>query len=636
MFAPTRSSNHHTTARARALALAPVAALAFACGAFAGCASDDPRPEADTTLPVNTARYLTMHDGTRIAVDVWLPPAATAGGRVPTVVRATRYSRDQEVLDRAAKAETNSEAEARAFMAGGYAEVIVDARGSGASFGTRPQPWSAAEVADYREIVDWIAAQRWSNGRIAAYGTSYDSNTAEMMASAGQRAVRAVVPRFGFHDVYDDVVFPGGIFNQGFVTTWLTRNLAIDRNDACGFLGATGPACDEINAVVRMAKPVDADRDRSLRDAAVAEHAGSPDQIAAVSRLVSADDRWNGADFASLSPGPRRAALEANQTAVMAWASWMDVASARAALNRWKTTDVPMVVYLGPWNHGADLDASPYAPADAPLAIPVAEQHALTLAFLDQHLTDGPAAPAARKIVYFTMGEEARKETTTWPPAGTVTTALYFREGHALAPVPAPRDEAPDRYQVDFTASTGEQNGWWTKLFSGDVVYGDRQAEDRKLLVYDTPPLDADTEITGHPTVTLYLSSSQTDGALFVYLEDVAPDGEVTYVTEGQLRLLHRKHRPCGPRDPYGPCRSFRSEDAQPMPVDTVQEVVVGLSPTSVLVKRGHAIRIAVAGQDASTFARVPAEGTPVLTVAHGPAHPSRVDLPVVARPPVR
>jgi hypothetical protein len=48
-------------------------------------------------------------------------------------------------------------------------------------------------------------------------------------------------------------------------------------------------------------------------------------------------------------------------------------------------------------------------------------------------------------------------------------------------------------------------------------------------------------EITGHPVVTLYVTSTAKDGAFYVYLEDVDENGKVTYVTEGQLRPLHRK-----------------------------------------------------------------------------------------------
>jgi uncharacterized protein len=131
----------------------------------------------------------------------------------------------------------------------------------------------------------------------------------------------------------------------------------------------------------------------------------------------------------------------------------------------------------------------------------------------------------------------------------------------------------------------------------------------------------------------VYLASTESDGAVFAYLEDVAPDGSVTSVTEGQLRLLHRE--PCSEPavfNVYGPCHSFRAEDTRPMPLGELQEVTIGLHPTSVLLRAGHSIRVALAGHDASTFARTPASGAPVWSVAHDPEHPSRIELPVAAR----
>jgi predicted acyl esterase len=113
----------------------------------------------------------------------------------------------------------------------------------------------------------------------------------------------------------------------------------------------------------------------------------------------------------------------------------------------------------------------------------------------------------------------------------------------------------------------------------------------------------------------------------------VAPDGSVTYLTEGQLRLTHRK--PCdepAPFNVYGPCHSFRSEDAAPMPAGSFQEVTLGLHPISVLLRAGHSLRVALAGHDASSFARVPSSGTPTWSVAHDAEHASRIELPVARR----
>jgi uncharacterized protein len=592
--------------------------------------SDD--TPAQSLAPINTAFYLPMRDGVRIAVDLWLPGGAASGQRLPTIVRATRYWRELDVLSRALVPETDGEAMAQSFVQGGYAYLTIDARGTGSSFGPSAQPWSPSEVADYGEVVDWLLAQPWSNGRVGAFGISYDSNTAEMIATLGNAAVQAVIPRFGYPNVYSDVLFPGGIYNQQFMQAWLERSRVMDANDLCTLMAVSGADCDAQLGAVGGVKPVDADTDRTLRAAAVVEHARGPDEFAALSRVTSSDERWDGAELSSLSPGLRGERAEETGTPFMAWASWMDLGTARGALNRWAATDVPMQVYIGPWNHDAATDANPYQAKDAPLELDADRQRAMELAFFDHYLkTDGE--PLERKIVYYTMGENAWKQTPVWPPAGTRMTPLYLREQRALSELAPAATEAPDGYRVDFSASTGESNGWWTKYSGGDVYQGDRRFEDDKLLVYTSAPLAEDTEVTGHARATLHLASTETDGAVFVYLEDVAPDGSVTYLTEGELRLLHRK--PCAEPasfDVYGPCHSFRSEDTEPMLPGRVEEVTIALHPISALVRAGHAIRIALAGHDASSFARIPATGTPVWSLAHDLDHPSRVELPVATR----
>ena len=53
------------------------------------------------------------------------------------------------------------------------------------------------------------------------------------------------------------------------------------------------------------------------------------------------------------------------------------------------------------------------------------------------------------------------------------------------------------------------------------------------------------------------------------------------------------------------------------------------LYATSVRLEAGHRVRIAIAGHDASTFARYPDDGSAVLTVAYSPASPSFLELPI-------
>jgi uncharacterized protein len=110
----------------------------------------------------------------------------------------------------------------------------------------------------------------------------------------------------------------------------------------------------------------------------------------------------------------------------------------------------------------------------------------------------------------------------------------------------------------------------------------------------------------------LTLSSTTSDGAIHAYLEDVAPTGRVTYHDEGVFRVIDRRDVDLRslPYEPLGPARSFLRADAEPMKLGEVAPVRFSLFPTSVLLRKGHLIRIAFAGAHANLLDRYPATGT--------------------------
>jgi putative CocE/NonD family hydrolase len=166
------------------------------------------------------------------------------------------------------------------------------------------------------------------------------------------------------------------------------------------------------------------------------------------------------------------------------------------------------------------------------------------------------------------------------------------------------------------------------------VYYGDRKDEDKKLLTYTSAPLDDDIELTGSPTVTLYAASTHEDGAFYVYLEDVGPEGRVSYLTEGMLRAIHRKTADpvTAPYIPLGVYHTFKKADAMPLVPGEVAEVSITLFPISTVFKKGHSIRVAIAGHDDALKDRYPKEGVPVLTVERNSTRQSQVVLPVMRR----
>ena len=126
--------------------------------------------------------------------------------------------------------------------------------------------------------------------------------------------------------------------------------------------------------------------------------------------------------------------------------------------------------------------------------------------------------------------------------------------------------------------------------------------------------------------MSLQITSTHSDGAFYVYLEDVAPDGRVTYVTEGILRASQRAiSSATPPAATFGPWQSHTRADFAPLTPGAVTELHFALFPTAVVFRQGHRLQLALAGHDADSFLRIPEDGTPTISVRHG----SWIDLPI-------
>ena len=131
----------------------------------------------------------------------------------------------------------------------------------------------------------------------------------------------------------------------------------------------------------------------------------------------------------------------------------------------------------------------------------------------------------------------------------------------------------------------------------------------------------------------LWLRADAADAAVFAYLEDVDPVGEVGYLTEGQLRAQHRALRPAA-EAPYAttvPYHSYLRADARPLVPGEPAELVFDLLPVSHLFLSGHRIRLALAGGDRDQFAPIPGAAGQ-WQVERSPGAASRLELPVVPR----
>jgi putative CocE/NonD family hydrolase len=554
--------------------------------------------------------YLEMSDGVRIAVDVHVPADYPGGGPFPAILEMTRYwrSRGDEAPYTLRRASQR-----------GFVWVAMDERGTGASFGAWPAPLTDRALQDAREVMDWIVDQPWSNGLVGATGVSYPGMAAHQLAAVGHPALRAIVPMSDSYDLYEDLYFPGGLFNETLLQEWSGVVYALDRSSSLTVEGGSF-----------LLSPVDADPSGELRDEAIAGHAGNLNAYDAFQDIVFRDDpSVPGFRLDDISTHTRANDLSSSGVAVYQWGSWMDAGSADGVIRGFMESTGPRLATIGSWTH--DLSGNSFTgDGNRWAAVPTLQaQWDEALNFFDDRLRKNK--PLQDRIVrYYTMGEGLWKATSTWPIPGTVTETFYLGEGGSLSASAPAVASGEDLYVVDFEARSAIEPRWLGPMF-GNPWYPDRKERDRDLLVYESAPLGQAMEVTGYPIIRLNLSSTHSDGAFFVYLEDVSPTGTVTYVTEGVLRGIHRKvsDDPSAWKRPI-PYHSFLAADAQPMVPGEVFELAFGLEPTSFLFKEGHRIRIAIAGHDISAFRRIPPEGTPELRVQRNSVYPSSIELPVV------
>jgi putative CocE/NonD family hydrolase len=451
--------------------------------------------------------------------------------------------------------------------------------------------------------------------------------TAEFLVVNQHPAVKAVAPRFSLFDVYTDIAFPGGVPLAWFTETWGIANRLLDRNELPPHIGEIfGWWVDLAIAGVR---PVDGDEGDELLEAALNDHAANWDVHATAQQVTFRDDT-NAAGIALEIFSPHRYAdrVDASGTAIYSWSGWFDGGYQHSAIKRHLTLGGKgNKLILGPWTHGGrqQVRGGKSVPADF-------DHVAELLKYFDHYLKgkvtgledDAP-------VHYYTMVEGKWKAAASWPPPAEAL-RYHLAEKGALTTERPQAQSASDQYLVDYTHGTGVESRW-NSLMGWPVNYPDRAEADQKLLVYDSPPLTRDLEVTGHPVATLHVATTAEDGVFIVYLEDVDEERGVTYVTEGVLRGVHRKLS--HDRPPYAsvvPYHSFERADGKPMVPGEVTELVFDLLPTSYLFERGHSIRIALAGADRDHFSLIPSEGPPTWTVFRDAAHPSHVELPVAPR----
>lgn len=556
----------YTDAELAALAQSPeVTAMNLPFGAT-------PAPDRQLHVP--------MSDGTRIAVSLYFPAGFDpAADKAPLAYVETWYGRTAEATMTAIDL----------YRAGGFVVAIVDPRGFGASFGAQATFLSDDVRRDQRELAAWFAAQSWSNGRIVAVGLSVSAAHAEAMAASGAPAIGAAIIRASDFDQYSNNVFPGGVPNPRIiglvdeVMTWMRGEPCLADPAVCPLLGIA---------------PVDGDGDFSLLRAAFGDHQANVSG-SVLSSLVFRDDTVGAASFSSMNASDHVEALRAAALPARVSASWLDGTTADSALARFRALpDVPMQVVIGTTTHSGGLDADPFSRTPFGAARPpAAQQFAADVDFARRALA-GEAI--GRSVSYYVLGAGVWRTTPAWPPAGTELRTFTLGRDELVSRGHVRSGEVA--YQVDETVSSRAAFNRWASQSNAPVYYGDRRFTAGRRLSFQSAPVERDTEVLGAPELCLAMRTDQPDGLVVATLEDVAPDGRVTYLTEGELRLLHRKTASGGCDPAPGTARTFRAADGAAVTPGEMMRVELPLLTTAALVRRGHRVRLSLAGADAGTF----------------------------------
>lgn len=166
-------------------------------GAALVAADDARRYVIDRDVLVSTP------DGARIAVKIFRPRVAT---RQTTLFGFTIYANDEW-----------SDADAKRGAANGYAGVVAYSRGKGRS----PDAIAPYEHDgdDARAVIDWIARQPWSDGRVGMYGGSYNGFAAWSAAKKLPKALKCLMTSATAAPGID-VPMQGNVF-MNFLYPWL-------------------------------------------------------------------------------------------------------------------------------------------------------------------------------------------------------------------------------------------------------------------------------------------------------------------------------------------------------------------------------------------------------------------------------
>jgi len=543
------------------------------------------RLEPDVKVP--------MRDGVKLSADIYRPQA---DGRFPVLLQRTPYNR------------SNNAPNARTIAAHGYVVVLQDTRGRFASGGDF-YPFRY-ESQDGYDTVEWAAALPYSTGQVAMFGGSYVGATQMLAAIAKPPHLVAIFPYVTASEYYDGWTYQNGALMQWFTSSWAS-GLAQDT--------LRRSAERRLNPKAWVAGlPVDSYRMLDLPPVASL----TPYYNDWILHECD-DDYWRPWKISDHYAEMNVKALHSG--------GWNDIFSKGTLLNFiGMRKDSPAAasqrLLMGPWAH------APTSPEGGIGDVVFGKQAVLdfddiTVKWLDYALKDAKNEFATGAPVrIFIMGENAWRDEQEFPLARTRYTYYFLSQG-ALTELP-PGSNAPQSFEYDPANPAPTIGG----RLCCNPQYPPGPADQRPnesrpdVLVFSTPPLEKDLEVTGFVRARIYASSSAVDTDFTAILTDVDPSGYSRYLADGIVRARYRNS----------------TTKAEPIEPGQIYEYDIELWATSNLFKAGHRIRLAISSSNFPRFNRNLNTGEATLGATkmlkaiqklyQDTEHPSGLILPVIPR----
>jgi putative CocE/NonD family hydrolase len=574
------------------------------------------RGEDYPSTVTQTDLQIPMSDGVVLRGDLVLPAEANGvaiPGKFPTIVTITAYNKTFLA------GSGLGGAGASYLVQRGYAQLTVDARGTGSS----PGEWaafSAREDKDAGEIVTWAHNQPWSTGNVGMSGPSYMGISQLFAAENGAEGLKAIFPQVPAADVYRDIVSAGGAIDSGFMPLWL------------GLVSGTGLA-----PTVFQSDPQAAGE--SLIDHLMGFFGFTATAIPGA--LTGGEQAYDGTFYTERSPITN---IDKVRVPAFFISGEYDLFQRGTPLDfeALQRNGVPTKLIIGPWNHlegssGADIGLAGYGSLSE-----------LQLRWFD-HYVRGVADPALDTdippMTYYEQGTGAWRTSKKW--IGDQLQATTFRLSGSATTASAtgalttgtPSAGSADVYPLPVAGLCSRSTTQWTAGISGTLPLEnpcdtDNTWNDNLGVVFRTAPLANPMAIQGPINAHLFVSTTGTDGMLSVAIEDEAPDGTVSRLTGGWQVLSHRALNAAKSRYLDGqliqPWHPFTA--AAQAPMSGIKPIDVEIFPTGAKLLASHRLRISI--QAADTPHALPTLstllGTGVITIHTGPGYPSSLTLPTV------